>query len=217
MKIAAVIIVVLLLAQVGAAREDSSWVGPGSSFYPLKIWMEKFRLNFVFNQTEKTQTMLGLAEERLRDAESVQNNSEAFNSAMDEYASQLEEINNIIKNDTQNETKDIRVNITEKIEDHKKRTNLLKNTGRVTVIQQSIVEASSSSGESKIKVSVVDGNVSVETDGGNPVVTRDGSNVTVISETNNSRQQVIVRSSRNDSSSSSVVVSQSSSVAVSGN
>ncbi len=217
MKIIAILMAVLLLAQIAAAREDSGWIGPRSSLYPLKIWLEKFRLNFVFNQTEKTRIMLGLAEERLKDAERMENNSEAFSRAMDEYASQLEDINNIIKNDAKNETKNIRVNITEKIEDQKKRTKLLENTGKVTVIQQSIVEASSSSGKNSIEVSVTDGNVSIETEGGNPVITREGSNVTVISETNNSRQQVVVRSSGNTSSSSSIVVSQSSSVAVSGN
>ncbi|HEY9204277.1 MAG TPA: DUF5667 domain-containing protein [Candidatus Methanoperedens sp.] len=217
MKIAAIIITALLITQTVAAKEDSVWIGPGSSFYPLKIWLEKFRLNFIFNQTEKTQTMLGLAEERLRDAERMENNSDAFRRAMDEYASQLEEINYIIKNDTQNETKNIRLNITEKIEEQQKRTKLLKSNGRITVIQQSIVEASSSSGDSKIKVSVADGNVSVETEGGNPVVTRDGGNVTVVSETNNSRQEVIVKSSGNAASSTSSVVVHSSSNVVSGN
>ncbi|NJD77160.1 MAG: hypothetical protein FIB08_08725 [Candidatus Methanoperedens sp.] len=217
MRAFAIIVIVLLLAQAGVAREESVSIGPDNFLYSFRIWMEKFSINFISNQTEKTQRILDLADERLREAEMMENNSLAFERAMDEYTSQLEELQSIINADAYDENRSIHVNITEKIEDQAKRTKALKSMGKVSIIQQSIVEASSSSGESKIRVSAVDGNVSVETQGGNPVITRDGNNVTVISETNNSRQQVIVRSSRNNSSSSSVVVSQSSSIAISGN
>ncbi len=214
MRLATITIIVLLFAQTGAASGDSGWAGPDSFFYPVKIWMEKFSLNFVFNQTEKTRGMLDLAEERLREAESMGNSSKAYERAMDEYVGQLEELHSIITKDTLNESKEIRVDIKEKIGDHVNRTKSIN--GNVSIIQHNLIEASSSSGESKIKVSVDDGNVSVETEGGNPVITRDGSNVTVVSETNNSSQQVIVRSSGNASSSSSVIVHSSSKV-VSGN
>ncbi len=216
MRVFAIIIAVLLLAQFGMAREDSVSIGPDNFLYSFKIWMEKFSVNLVSNQTEKTQRILDLTEERLKEAEMMENNSLAFERAMGEYTGQLEELQSMIKTDSYNKNRSIHVNITEKIEGQAKRTKALKSTGKVSIIQQSIVEASSSSGGSKIKVSAIDGNVSVETQGGNPVITRDGNNVTVISETNNSRQQVIVRSSRNNSSSSSVVVSQSSSIAISG-
>ncbi len=219
MKVFAIMIAVFLLAQSGMAREESGFIGPDNSFYSFKIWMEKFSLNFISNQTEKTQKMIDLAEERLRDAEMMENNSRAYERAMDEYAKQLEELQSTIKKDVNNKTKDIQINISEKIENQTKRTKSLKNTGNVIIIQRSIIEATSSAGESKVKVSVVDGNVSVETEGGSPVITRDGSNVTVVSETNNSRQQVIVRSSQNasSSSSSSIAVVQSSSAGISVN
>jgi hypothetical protein len=182
----------------------------------MKIWIEKFSLNFVFDKTEKTMGMLDLAEERLKEAESVDNSSLAYEKAMDEYAGQLKELQSIITRDTLNESKEIRVDIEKKIRNQMNRTNSIKSSANVTIIQHNLIEASSSTGENRINISVVDGDVSVETKGGNPVVTRDGNNVTVISETNNSRQQVIVKSSGNATSSSSIVVHSSSKV-ISGN
>lgn len=209
MRLIAIIIAGLLLAQTGIAEEESGGIEPGNFLYPLKIWLEKFSLNFVFNQTEKAQKMLDMADKRLIEAETMENNTGAFEIAMGEYAEQLEELQDFIKRDTDNRTENTRSRIKGKIEEHKNRTRALKSTGKVSIIQQSIIEASSSSGESTIKVSVVDGNVSVYTEGGNATVTRDGGNVTVVSVTNNSRQLVIIKSTRNQSSSSSVTVVQS--------
>jgi len=212
MKITALIITILLLAQVGAAKETSGLTGPDGFLYPLKIWIEKLSIGLVFNQTEKAQKMLDLADERLKEVEEMENGSEAFEKAMDEYTDQLQEFQDFIRNGSENKTRNISVNIKQKIEDHANRTKAYKSAERISVIQQNIIEASSSSGESKIKVSVIDGDVSVDTEGGNTTITRDGSNVTVVSVTNNSRQQVIVKSFQNNSSSSSVVVSSSSSI-----
>lgn len=161
MRLVAIIIAGLLLAQTGIAQEESGRIEPGNFLYHLKIWLEKFSLNFVFNQTEKARRMLDMADKRLTEAETMENN-----------------------------------------------TGALKSTGKVSIIQQSIIEAGSSSGGSTIKVSVVDGNVTVHTEGGNATITRDGGNVTVISVTNDSKQLVIIKSTRNQSSSSSVAVVQ---------
>ncbi len=216
MKIAVVIITILLLVQVGAAREASGLTGPDGFLYPLKIWIEKLSIDLVFNETEKAQKMLDLADERLKEAEEMENGSKAFEKAMDEYADQLVEFQDFIGNGSENKTRNIGVNIKQKIEDHANRTKAFTNAGRISIVQQNIIEASSSAGDSKIKVSVIDGNVSVDTEGGNATITREGGNVSVVSVTNNSRQAVIIRSSGNTSSSSSSVVVNSSSRVVSG-
>lgn len=216
MKIAVIIITILLLVQAGAARETSGLTGPDGFFYPLKIWIEKLSIGLVFNQTEKAQKMLDLADERLKEVEEMENGSEAFEKAMDEYTDQLQEFQDFIINGSENKTRNISVNIKQKIEDHANRTKAYKSAGRMSVIQQNIIEASSSAGESKIKVSVVDGDVSVDTEGGNATITREGGNVTVVSVSNNSRQKVIIKSSGNTSSSSSSVAVSSSSSVVSG-
>src|SRR3972149_1421272 len=96
MKLAAIIIVILLMVQAVGAREDPDWIGPGGFLFPLKIWVEKFRLNFVFDQNEKVQGMLDLADERLREAKNIKNSSEDLKKATDEYAAQLEELQNFI-------------------------------------------------------------------------------------------------------------------------
>ncbi len=215
MKIAAIIITILLLVQVGAAREAFGLTGPDGFFYPLKIWIEKLSLGLVFNQTEKAQKMLDLADERLKEAEEMENGSEAFEKAMDEYTDQLQEFQDFIINGSENRTRNISVNIKQKIEDHANRTKAYESAGRISVIQQNIIEASSSAGENRIKVSVIDGDVSADTEGGNATVTRDGNNVTVVSIGNNSRQVVIIKSSGNTSSSSSSIVVRSSSSTVS--
>ena len=217
MKITALIITILLLAQVGAARETSGLTGPDGFLYPLKIWIEKLSIGLVFNQTEKAQKMLDLADERLKEAEEMEDGSKAFEKAMDEYTDQLQEFQDFIRNGSENKTRNISFNIRQKIEDHANRTKAYKSAGRISVIQQNIIEASSSAGESKIKVSVINGDVSVDTEGGNATITRDGSNVTVVSVSNNSRQKVIIKSSGNTSSSSSSVVVSSRSSVVSGN
>ncbi len=212
MKLVAVLVVILLMVQAVGAREDSGWIRPGSFLFPMKIWVEKFRLNFVFDQNEKVQGIFDLADERLREAESIKNRSEEFKRATDEYTAQLEDLQKFIEKNDLNETENIRIDIKRKIEDHRNLTKDFKGMGNADIIQENIIEASSSSGNSKIKVSVVNGNVSVNTEGNNATVIRDGGNVTVISMTNNSRQQVIVRSSHNSSSSNSVEVYSSSSV-----
>ena len=212
MKLIAITVVILLMVQAVGAKEDSGWMGPGGFLFPMKIWVEKFRLNFIFDQNEKVQGMLDLADERLREAESMKNRSDEFKKATDEYAAQLEDLQKFIEKNDLNETGKIRIDIKGKIEDHRNRTKDLKGMGNADIIQENIIEASSSSGNSKIKVSVVNGEVLVNTEGNNATVTRDGGNVTVVSRTNNSRQQVIVRSSHNSSSSNSVEVYSSSSV-----
>ncbi len=212
MKLIGIIVVILLMAQTVGAKEDSGWMGPGSFLFPMKIWVEKFRLNFVLDQNEKVQGMLDLADERLREAESIKNRSEEFKKAMGEYEAQLEDLQKFIEKNDINKTENIRIDIKRKIEDHRNRTKDFKGMGNADIIQENIIEASSSSGNSKIKVSVVNGNVSVYTEGNNATVTRDGDKVTVISNTNNSRQQVIVRSSQHSSSSNSAEVYSSSSV-----
>ncbi len=211
------------MLQTGAARESSGssgWISPDSFLYPLKIGLEKFSLNFVFNQTEKAQNMADLAEERLKEAESMEkeNNSKAFKKAMDEYADQLKDLQSIIvKADASGVNVNVQTNITEKIENQQKRTAALESEGdvisvsNVSIIQQSIIKASSSSGNSKVQVSVVNGNVSVYTEGGNATVTRDGNNVTVVSVSNNSVQQIFVKSSQGKSSSSAIAIASSSS------
>jgi len=216
MKSFAILVVILLMVQAVEAREDSGWIGPDSVLFPFKIWIEKFRLNFVFDQNEKVQGMLDLADERLKDVESITNRSDKLKSATDEYIAQLEDMQKFIEKNDINMTENIRIDIKRKLENHSNRTKEFKGMGNVNMIQQNIMQASSSSGNSKIKVSVVNGNVSVYTEGNSAIVSRNGSNVTVTSMTNNSRQQVIVRSSNNNSSSNSVVVHSSSRV-VSGN
>lgn len=124
MRTVAIMIVVILLIQTCAAREETIWIGPQNPVYPLKIWMEKFSLNFVFNQTEKAQKMLDMADERLTEAEMVENSSTAFGIAMNEYADQLGKLQEIIKKDTDDKTKNIRINIKEKIEEQKNRTRI---------------------------------------------------------------------------------------------
>jgi hypothetical protein len=212
MKPVAIIILVLLFAQTVDAREDPAWIGPDSVLFPLKIWVEKFKLNFVFDHDEKVQGMLDLADERLREAESMENRSEEFKRSADEYTAQIEELQDFIDKNNINDTKNIQVDIKRKLENHMNRTKTFKEMGNTNIIQRNIIEATSSSGNSKIKVSVINGNASVYTEGNNATITRDGSNVTVVSVTSNSRQQVIVKSFQNNSSSSSVVVSSSSSV-----
>lgn len=212
MKLIGIILVILLMAQAVGAREDPGWMGPGSFLFPVKIWVEKFRLNFVLDQNEKVQGMLDLADERLMEAESIKNRSDDFKRATDEYATQLEDLQKFIEKNDINMTENIRIDIKGKIEDHRNRTKDFKGMGNADIIQENIIEASSSTGNSNIKVSVVNGNVSVHTEGNNATVTRDGGKVTVVSSTNNSRQRVIVSSSHNSSSSSSVEVYSSSSV-----
>lgn len=204
MRVIAAIIVALLITQTGAAREDTGWAGPDSFLYPLKIWVEKFSLSLVTNQTEKDTMMLDLAERRLAEAEEFENDSRAFKRATEEYADQMEELHEIIKKDTDNATAHMRAGIKERIENHMNRTKALKSQGRISVIQQSIIEAGS--GESRIAVSAVNGNVSVHTEGGNATITRDGDDVTVVSVTNNSRQIVVISSSQSNSRSSQVSV-----------
>ncbi len=219
-------VAVLLLLQTGAARESSEssgWISPDSFLYPLKIGLEKFSLNLVFNQTEKAQKMVDLAEERLKEVESMEkeNNSKAFKNAMDEYADQLKDLQSVVvKADASGVNVNIQTNITEKIENQQKRTAALESEGdgisvsNVSIIQQSIIKASSSSGNGRVQVSVVNGNVSVYTEGGNATVTRDGNNVTVVSVSNNSVQQVVVKSSQGTSSSSAIAIASSSSSSV---
>lgn len=163
MRIIALVVLMILMVSTAAAGEDSDWAKPEGLFYPLKIWVEKLSLNFIFDQNE-----------------------------------------NIVKKDTDNTTTDMKARIKERIENHTNRTKALKSQGRISVIQQSIIEANS--GESRIAVSAVNGNVSVHTEGGNATVTRDGGNITVVSVTNNSRQVVIIRSTQNNSYSSRVSV-----------
>lgn len=200
MRIIALLVCVILMISAAAAGEDSDRADPEGLFYPLKIWMEKLSLNFIFDQNEKDWRMLDLAERRLEEAEGSENDSRAFERAMEEYAGQLEELNDIVKKDTDNATTNMRARIKERIENHTNRTKALKSPGRVSVIQQSIIEAGGG-----ITVSAVNGNVSVRGDG-NATITRDGGNVTVVSVTNNSRQVVIIRSTQNNSYSSWVSV-----------
>jgi hypothetical protein len=217
MKAIAILIVILLMAQSVEAKGNSGWISPDSFLYPLKVWMEKLSINLISSQEEKDLKMLDLAEERLTEAEEMKNNSEAFNKAMDEYTGQLEELQGVVEKNADNGTKKINADIKERIESHKNRTKALKSSQRASVIQQNIIEASSSAGGSRIDVSSINGNVSVHTEGGNATVTRDGGNVTVVSVTNNSRQVVVINSSRSGSSSSissSNSVSSSSSVSV---
>lgn len=209
--IAAVVIVLILLSQNVTARSDPL-IDPESFFYPVKIWIEKFSLNFVFNQTEKTQKMLDMTDERLKEAEIAANNSKAFENAMKEYTDQLEELHDTIEKDTENRTENIRMDIKRKIEEQRNRTDALISNGKIKIVQQNIIEASSSSMENRIEVNVVDGNVSVYTEGGNATITKEGNSVIVTSVTNNSNQHVIVRSSNNKSYSSSVVVRSNSNV-----
>ncbi len=216
MRAIAVVIVILLIVQSVEAKGDSGWVGPESFLYPLKVWMEKLSINLISSQEEKDLKMLDLAEERLAEAEEMENNSKAFEKAMDEYTEQLEELHGAIEKNAGNGTKKINVDIKERIESHKNRTKDLKSSQRASVVQQSIIEASSSAGGSRINVSSINGNVSVHTEGGNATVTRDGGNVTVISVTNNSRQVVVINSSRNGSSSSVSVRSSSKTVVSTG-
>lgn len=216
MRAIAVVIVMLLIVQSVEAKGDSGWVGPESFLYPLKVWMEKLSINLISSQEEKDLKMLDLAEERLAEAEEMENNSKAFEKAMDEYTEQLEELHGAIEKNADNGTKKINVGIKERIESHKNRTKSLKSSQRASVVQQSIIEASSSAGGSRINVSSINGNVSVQTEGGNATVTRDGSNVTVVSVTNNSRQVVVINSSRNGSSSSVSVRSSSKAVVSTG-
>ncbi len=214
MKAVAILIAILLIVQSVEAKGDSGWIGPESFLYPLKVWMERLSINLISSQEEKDLKMLDLAEERLTEAEGMENNSKAFEKAMDEYTEQLEELHGAI--DADNGTKKIDADIKERIESHKNRTKALKNTQRAGMIQQSIIEAGSSAGGSRIDVSSINGNVSVHTEGGNATVTRDGGNVTVISVTNNSRQVVVISSSRNVSSSSVSVRSSSKTVVSTG-
>ncbi len=208
MRTSAIILILILMTQTAYASDGSIWIGPQNAFYPLKIWIEKFSLNFIFNQTEKTMKMVDLAGERLAEAKEVENSSSAFEKAMNEYADQLMEIENITK--THNRSEIINNNIIKKIEGQRNIVKAFSGSGNIAIIQQNIIEASSSSGGSNIKVSVVNGNVSVHTEGGNATVTKDGSNVTVVSITNNSRQLIIIKSIKNQSSSSSVVVQSNS-------
>lgn len=203
MKIYAIIVVIFLLAQVVDAREDTGLLGPDSFLFPLKIWVEKFKLNFVFDQNEKMERMLDLADERLKEAESLRNSSEAFDRARDEYKTQLEDIQKLIEKNETNKTENIRIDIIRKMEDHRNRTKDFKGLGNVDIIHENIIQASSTAGNSKIKVSVVNGNATVVTEGNDATITRDGGNVTIISITNNSRQQVIIRSSNSGSSTGS--------------
>ncbi len=202
MRAIAVVIVILLVVQSVEAKGDSGWAGPESFLYPLKVWMEKLSINLISSQEEKNLKMLDLAEERLAEAEEMENNPKAFEKAMDEYTEQLEELQGTIEKNADNGTKKINVDIKERIESHKNRTKDLKSSQRASMIQQSIIEAGSSAGGSRINVSSINGNVSVHTEGGNATITRDGGNVTVVSVTNNSRQVVVINSSRNGSSSS---------------
>lgn len=216
MRAVAVVIAILLIVQSVEAKGDSAWVSPDSFFYPLKVWMEKLSINLISSQEEKDLRMLDLAEERLAEAEEMKNNSKAFEKAMDEYTEQLEELHGAIEKDADNGTKKIDADIKERIESHKNRTKALKNSQRASIIQQNIIEASSSAGGSSIKVSSINGNVSVHTEGGNATVTRDGGNVTVVSVTNNSRQVVVISSSQNEASSSVSVRSSSEAVVSTG-
>src|SRR3989304_6852239 len=126
MKLAAIIIVILLMVQAVGAREDPDWIGPGGFLFPVKIWVEKFRLNFVFDQNEKVRGMLDLADERLREAESINNKSEEFKKDTDEYAAQLEDLQKFIEKGDINETEKIQIDIKRKIEDHRNRTKDFK-------------------------------------------------------------------------------------------
>jgi hypothetical protein len=135
---------------------------------------------------------------------------------MNEYTDQLEELHGVMEKNADNETEKINTDIKERIESHKNRTKALKDSQRASIIQQSIIEASSSAGGSRVAVSSINGNVSVHTEGGNATVTQDGGNVTVVSVTNNSRQVVVIKSSRNGSSSSVSVRSHSEAVVSTG-
>lgn len=216
MKAVAVVIAILLIVQGVEAKGDSGWVSPDSFLYPLKVWMEKLSINLISSQEEKDLRMLDLAEERLDEAEEMENNSRAFEKAMDEYTGQLEELQGVVEKNANNGTKEINTDIRERIESHKNRTKDLKSSQRASMIQQSIIEASSSAGGSRINVSSINGNVSVHTEGGNATVTRDGDNVTVVSVTNNSRQVVVISSSQNEASSSVSVRSSSKTVVSTG-
>ncbi len=138
---------------------------------------------------------------------------------MDEYAGQLKDLQSIVvKADSSGVNVNIQTNITEKIENQQKRIAAFESEGdvisisNVRIIQQSIIKASSTSGNSMVQVGVVNGNISVYTEGGNATVTRDGNNVKVVSVSNNSVQQVIVSSSGNASSSSAIAISSSSGI-----
>jgi len=205
MKLSAIILILILMTQTAYASDESVWVGPQNPLHPFKIWIEKFSLNFVFNQTEKTMRMVDLAEERLKEAKQVENNSLVFEKAMNEYADQLMEIEKITKKNY-NKSENININIIKKIEDQRNRVKTFKGAENIAIIQQNIIEASGSSGGNSIRVTSINGNISIYSDDKNATIKRDGDNISVISVINNSRQVVIVKSSQNGSSTSSIIV-----------
>jgi hypothetical protein len=206
MRLSAIILILILMIQTAYASDESVWIGPQNALHPFKIWIEKFSLNFVFNQTEKTMRMVDLADERLKEAKEVENNSLVFEKTMNEYANQLMEIEKITKMNYTNKSDNININIIKKIEDQRNRVKSFNGAENIAIIQQNIIEASSSSQGNSIRVTAINGNISIYSDDKNATIKRDGNNISVISVTNNSRQVVIVKSSHNGSSSSSIIV-----------
>lgn len=205
MRLSPIILILILMTQTAYASGESVWVGPQNPLHPFKICIEKFSLNFVFNQTEKTMRMVDLADERLKEAKEVENNSVVFEKAMNEYAEQLMEIEKITKMNY-NKSGNININVIKKIDDQRNIVKSFNGAENIAIIQQNIIEAGSSSQGNSIRITAINGNISIYSDDKNATIKKDGSNISVISVTNNSRQVVIVNSSQNGSSTSSIIV-----------
>lgn len=209
MKLYAIFLILIIITQTAYASDESNGIGPQNNLYPFKIWFEKFSLNFIFNQSEKTMRMVDLAEERLKEAKEVENNSLVFEKVMNEYSDQLMEIEKITKMNP-NKSGNININIIKKIEDQRNIVKTFNGAENIAVIQQNIIESSSSSGGSSIRVTAINGNISIYSDDKNATIKKDGSNISVISVTNNSRQVVTVN--QNGSATSSIIIQSNTNV-----
>ncbi len=84
------------LADTGGMQPYRGLIGADSPLYKAKIFIQHMDVYLTFNNTEKMNKQMNYADERLSEALAAirDNNTDAMNESLDEYESQMEELNN---------------------------------------------------------------------------------------------------------------------------
>jgi len=109
--IAASLAVAMLATLVPMALADGvqpyrGWIGADSPFYSMKVNMQKLGVMLTLDNTEKLKKQMQLADERLSEAQAMAlaNNTGALEAALDEYETELDELNRTTEAPDINET-----------------------------------------------------------------------------------------------------------------
>jgi hypothetical protein len=94
------------LADSGDVKPYQGWIGADSPLYKVKVGWQKLDVALTFDNTEKMKKQMSYAEERLSEAQAmaIENNTEALETALDEYVNELDELNETTQAPDINET-----------------------------------------------------------------------------------------------------------------